>query len=106
MPKGPRRRTGNFAGRPLALRRELLAVLDRADKLTARELAASVYSGRVCLCRPQACSRSQLASTRKALCRLIDKGRVVVAGHHRRRQLFSLTGRDPFPPLDLGSLDG
>ncbi|MFZ5712964.1 MAG: hypothetical protein ACOY3N_09005 [Bradyrhizobium sp.] len=105
MPKGPRRRPGVFAGRPLALRRELLALLGRVEKLTVRELAAAAYSGRLRLSRPLPCSRAQINTTRKALRRLIAKRRVVVVGHHRRCQLFARADREPFPPLDLGSLD-
>ncbi len=106
MPKAPRRKSGEFARRPLALRRAVLAVLDRVDRLTVREIAGAVYGGRLCLYRPVPSSRSQINSTRKALHRLITKGRVVVVGHDRRCQLFARLDREPFPPLDLGPLDG
>jgi hypothetical protein len=105
MANGPRRRTG-FAGRPLALRRELLAVLGKADNLTATELAAFAFSGRVCRSRTPSCSPAQLASTRRALRRLLANGRVDVVGYCRRHRLFALTGRTAFPPLDVGVLDG
>ncbi|MGY3690829.1 hypothetical protein ACVIGA_000909 [Bradyrhizobium sp. USDA 3240] len=99
MSKRSRRQTG-YAGRPLALRRELLAILGRVDKLSVRELAAAAYSGRVCRSRPPSCSAAQITATRKAIRRLIDRGHVVAVGVYRRRQLFALAGRDD-PPLLL-----
>lgn len=105
MPPLRTRKTG-FAHRPLALRRELLAVLGRIDALTLRELASFTYSGRVYRSHLPSCSASQLSATRKAIRRLIERGHVVVAGHHRGRRLFALARRAASPPLELGSLDG
>ena len=105
MPPRAPRKTG-FAHRPLALRRELLAVLGRVDRATAAELASFAYAGRVNRSRPPSCSTARIGATRRALRRLIDRGHVIVVGVHRGRRLFALSRRAEFPPLELGPLDG
>ncbi|MGY3233359.1 hypothetical protein ACVMAJ_000249 [Bradyrhizobium sp. USDA 4448] len=95
-----------FSHRPLALRRRLLAVLDRIDSASLIELASHAYAGRINRLRPPSCSAAQLSATRKAICRLIDRGHVVAVGFHRRRRLYALADRPAFPPLELGSFDG
>ena len=107
MPRRPPRKTG-FAHRPLALRRELLAVLGRVDTASAIELACYAYSGRINRSHPPACSTVQIATVRKALRRMIENGNVIAVGHHRRRRVFSLARQTEFPPLVLAleTLDG
>lgn len=104
MANEPRRQRG-FAGRPLALRRELLAILERVDRLTATELASCAFRGRIMLAHPSVCSTAQLNSVRRALRRLIARGHVGVVGYRQRHRLFVLTSRRSFPPLELGALE-
>lgn len=104
MPKGSPLQSSRFSGRPRALRRELIALLDRVDHASVQELAGFAYSGRVCRLRPPSCSKSQVDYTRIALSALVAKGRVVIVGRHRRRRLYALADRPAFPPLELGPL--
>ncbi len=65
--------------------------------MDATELAKDVFAlGRRRHLSP---TRAQLASTYRAVRRLIVKGKVVLAGRCRRRRLFAL-------PADLERLDG
>lgn len=91
MPASYRRRTG-FANRPLALRRAVLAVLGQRDRLTAWELASCLYCHGRPMVRPgwRLPTGAQVVSTRRALRRLIAKGRVEVAHHKRRWRVFQL----------------
>lgn len=90
------------------LRSRIVAMLRVHDGLTAWEIAASAYGRRLIVRR--GCHRTaptaRLWATRRALRRLVEKGRVVVVGRYRRRKLFAIAGRPPFPPLDLGPPDG
>ena len=92
MPSPYRPRSG-FAGRPLALRRCLLEILRRRDRLTAFDLAAAAYSRRVVV-RPghrrYGVTDAQLVSDRRALRRLVAKGRVKVLYRYRHRKVFAL----------------
>lgn len=93
MPQAPERRTV-FAGRPLALRRRVLAVLERADRLTAAEIAGFAYQPAgwpICRDRPPPCSNSQVTTVRGVLRGLIKRGKVVVLHRDRqRRRVFGL----------------
>lgn len=94
MPQAPERRTV-FSGRPLALRRRVIEVLERADGLTADQIAGFAYqpAGRpIYRDRPPPCSTSQVTTVRAALRRLVAKGRVTVLRRDRhRRFVFGLT---------------
>jgi hypothetical protein len=86
-----RRRRG-FANRPLALRRAILGVLERRPMQTSAEIAGCVFAfGRI-LARPgwRRCTVSELNSTRRALRRLVARGRVVVLHRRRRRNIYTL----------------
>jgi hypothetical protein len=87
-----RRETG-FANRPFALRRRLLAILSRRNKLTAHDLAGIAYGGRRLIVRPghrRHVTSSQLVAVRRALRRLAAKGRVQVLYRRRRWKIFTL----------------
>jgi hypothetical protein len=89
-----RRRTG-FAGRPLALRRCIVEILKRRDRLTAFDLACAAY-GRRLVVRPgwqRYVPPSQLVSVRRALRRLVAKGRVKVLHRFRHRKVYALEDR-------------
>lgn len=94
MQQAPERRTA-FAGRPLALRRRLIEVLERADGLTADQIAGFAYqpAGRpIYRARPPPCSTSEVTTVRAALRRLVAKGRVTVLHRDRQRRcVFGLT---------------
>lgn len=83
-----------FAGRPLALRRRVLAVLERADRLTAAEIAGFAYQPvgwPICRDRPPPCSNSQVTTVRGVLRGLTKRGKVVVLHRDRhRRRVFGL----------------
>jgi hypothetical protein len=86
-----RPRTG-FAGRPLALRRCIVEILKRRDRLTAFDLACAAY-GRRLVVRPgwqRYVPPSQLVSVRRALRRLVAKGKVRVIHRFRHRKVFVL----------------
>jgi hypothetical protein len=87
-----RARTG-FANRPLALRRCLVEILRRRDRLTAADMAAIAYARRIVV-RPghrrHVVPNAQLVAVRRALRKLVDKGRVEVLYRYRRRKIFVL----------------
>jgi len=85
-----RRETG-FAKPNRMLRPRIIECLGRFDRLTAVELAGMVY-GRV-IVRPgyRSPTVSQIVATRRALRRLVRKGRVSPTGKRRRRLTFALT---------------
>jgi hypothetical protein len=86
-----RRRRG-FANRPRALRRSLLDILKRRDRLTAFDLAGIVY-GQTIIVRPGHFRRvtpAQLSATRRALRVLVRKGRIEVLYRYRRWKVFVL----------------
>lgn len=91
MPPSFRPRRG-FAGRPLALRRAILEVLERRPCQTSAEVAGCVFSFGRPMARPgwRRCSVSELTSTRRALRCLIAKGKVEVRHHRRRWRIFQL----------------
>jgi hypothetical protein len=86
-----RRRRG-FAHRPLALRRAILEVLERSPWQTSAEIAGCVFAFGRPMARPgwRRCSVSELSSTRRALRRLIAKGKVEVPHHRHRWRIFQL----------------
>jgi hypothetical protein len=82
-----------FANRPLALRRSLIEILSRRDRLTAHDLAGIAYGGRRLIVRPghrRQVTSSQLAATRRALRALATKGRIDVLHRRRRWKVFAL----------------
>ena len=82
-----------FASRPLALRRCLIEILARRDRLTAHDLAGIAYGGRRLIVRPGHCRQvtsAQLVATRRALRALAAKGRIEVLHRRRRRKVFML----------------
>ena len=87
----PNRRTG-FANRPLALRRCLLDILKRRDRLTAHDLAGIAYGRRIIVWpgHRRNITSSQLVATRRALRTLVAKGRVEVLYRRRRWMIFAL----------------
>jgi hypothetical protein len=86
-----RRRTG-FANRPLALRRAILEVLERRPWQTSAEIAGCAYAFGRPMCRPghRRCSIAELNSTRRALRRLVARGKVEVRHRRRRWKIFQL----------------
>lgn len=88
-----RRPTRGFAGRPLALRRAVLEVLERRPGQTSGEIAGCVYSYGRPMARPgwRRCTISELSSTRRALRRLVARGRVMVLHRQRRWKIYQLT---------------
>ena len=90
--KYPFRRRRGFANRPLALRRAVLEALQRRPWQTSAELAGCVYSHGRILVRPgwRRCTVSELTSTRRALRRLVAKGKVEVLHHRRRWRVFQV----------------
>lgn len=85
----------SFAGKPLALRRAVLAVLERADQLTVEQIAGWAYRPGRPLCRHRApvCTASQVESVRRALRALVAKGKVEELPRHRHRKLYRLARR-------------
>jgi hypothetical protein len=82
-----------FASRPLALRRCLIEILSRRDRLTAHDLAGIAYGGRRLIVRPghrREVTPSQLVAVRRALRRLVARGRVRVLLRRRRWKVFML----------------
>jgi hypothetical protein len=79
-------------------------MLREHDSLTAQEIASSAYGRRLIVRRGWhwTATEAQLWATRRALRRLVDKGRIVVVGVHRRRKIFAIVGRPPFPELSVG----
>jgi hypothetical protein len=91
------KRQSSFANRPLALRRCLLDILKRRDRLTAHDLAGIAYGRRI-IVRPghrRHVTAAQLVATRRALRALVAKGRVEVLYRYRHRKLFVLGKRKP-----------
>ncbi len=90
-------RSGGFARQPLALRRSIIEVLGRRDRLTALDLAAACYGvKRIVVCPARdSVSKAQLNSTRRALRALVAKGRVVALCRCRRWQIFILLKTSP-----------
>jgi hypothetical protein len=92
MPSMIRPETG-FSGKPKALRRAILEVLRRQGRLTAAEIAGAVYASRITV-RPGYVGRhattSQLVSVRRALRRMVAKGRVEVLYRRRHWKIFVL----------------
>lgn len=89
MTPNPRTR---FANRPRALRRCILELLGRRDRLTSHDLAAAAYGQRM-LIRPgwvQNITPSQLVAVRRAVRSLVAKGRVEELNRYRRWKVFSL----------------
>jgi hypothetical protein len=86
------RRKSGFAHKPLALRRAVLEVLERRPWQTSAEIAGCVYSHGRILARPgwRRCTVSELSATRRALRRLIAKGKVEVRHHRHRWRIFQL----------------
>lgn len=96
------RPTRGFKNRPKALRRAILHILDRRDRLTSSEIAGCAFSfGRIMI-RPghRIPTQSEESSTRRALRRLVASGKVVKAGRYRRsayqrhRDTFALATQD------------
>lgn len=81
-----------FAGRPLALRRRVLEVLDRRDRLTAEQIAGVSYRKQVRFDHDTRPSAAQLVAVRRALRRLAARGAVRAAGWHRRRKVWERAG--------------
>jgi hypothetical protein len=82
-----------FANRPLALRRCLIEILSRRDRLTAHDLAGIAYGGRRLIVRPghrRHVTSSQLVATRRALRALAAKGRIEILRRRRRWKVFML----------------
>jgi hypothetical protein len=91
MKQGSYRKSG-FANRPFALRRRVLEVLGTGHRFSADEIAMFAFRSRrpiVAGVRPS-CSISELVSTRRALRRLVAKGRVAQDGRRRRRKVYRL----------------
>jgi hypothetical protein len=89
-----RGRTG-FANRSFALRRCLVEILKRRDRMTAAELAG-IADGRRLICPAPDIIGAQLHSwsRRGALRRLVAKGKVKMIGRYRRRKVFELEERE------------
>jgi hypothetical protein len=88
----PFRRRIGFAGQPLALRRCLVEILTRRDRLSAHDLAGVAYARRLVV-RPghrRHVTDAQLVATRRALRRLVAKGKVRVLYRYRHRKIFEL----------------
>ena len=77
--------------RPLALRRCIIEILSRRDRLTAADLAGAAYSHRI-MVRPgwRRPTTSELVSVRRALRRLVARGRVRVLHRYRCWKVFGL----------------
>jgi hypothetical protein len=89
-----RPRTG-FAGRPRGLRRCILEALGRRDLLTAHDLAGIVYARRFVV-RPahrRHVTSSQLVATRRALRRLVSKGKIQVLHRGNAGRYSRCSGR-------------
>lgn len=84
----PSKRQSGFSGKPLALRRRILEVLERAHRLTAFEIASSAFAERIVLGGRARCSTAQLVSVRRALRRLADRGHVVSHCRQRRWKMW------------------
>ena len=89
-----RGRTG-FANRSFALRRCLVEILKRRDRLTVAELAGNRLRQAAHLSAPDI-TGAQLHSwsRRGALRRLVAKGKVKMIGRYRRRKVFELEERE------------
>jgi hypothetical protein len=82
-----------FAYRPFALRRCIIEILRRRDRLTAHDMAGIAYGGRRLIVRPghrRHVTSAQLVATRRALRALAAKGRIETRGRYRRRKSFGL----------------
>ena len=82
-----------FANRPLALRRRIVEILSRRDRLSARDIAGCAYGGRRLIVRPghrKNVTVAQLVATRRALRALAAKGRIAVLHRRRRWKMFML----------------
>ena len=82
-----------FAYRPFALRRCIIEILRRRDRLTAHDMAGIAYGGRRLIVRPghrRHVTSSQLVATRRALRALAAKGRIEVLYRRRRWKTFTL----------------
>jgi hypothetical protein len=80
------------------LRRTLLTILERRSRLSSAELAKIAYGGARIVVRPGHgvnVTVSQVTSVRRALRRLVARGRVASEGRCRRWKLFSLTEARP-----------
>jgi hypothetical protein len=86
-----RHETG-FARPNCMLRPRIIQCLARFDRLTAVELAGMVY-GRKIILRPgyRIATLAQIVATRRALRRLVRKGRVAPLGKRCRRITYALT---------------
>ncbi|WP_316205302.1 hypothetical protein [Bradyrhizobium sp. SZCCHNS3004] len=84
----PSTRQTGFSGKPLALRRRIIEVLERAHRLTAFEIASSAYAERIVLDGRARCSTAQLVAVRRALRRLADRGHVVSHCRQRRWKMW------------------
>jgi hypothetical protein len=98
---GPRHRN-KFPYRPKGLRRAVLVVLERRDRLNASELAGCVYAHGRPMARPghRTPTAAQVVSVRRALRHLVASGQVVKSGRYRRsayqrhRDTFSLATQE------------
>ena len=74
------------------LRPRILEALGNRGQLNAAELAGMVYgSRRTMRSRPWvACTTARLVATRRALRRLVQKGKVVTTGRYRGRKRYCL----------------
>jgi hypothetical protein len=98
---GPRHRN-KFPFRPKGLRRAVLLVLERSDRLNASEIAGCAYSFRGPLVRPgwRIPSESEVRSVRRALRHLLATGKIEMTGryrrgtHQRHRDTFSLAKQE------------
>ena len=95
-----------FAARPnRGLRSRIVAMLAEQDGLTAWEIAAIAYQRRLVMRRGwyRTATEVQLVATRRALRRLVRKGRVVVTGRYRRRKVYALRRVDQLETNEMRS---
>jgi hypothetical protein len=107
MVSGNSRRLGSAACPNRGLRAKIVTVLAKHDGLTAWEIAANVYQRRLIVRRSwyRTATEAQLGATRRALRRLVKKGRVIVIGRDRRKKVYALPNRIRSLPISLGEFD-
>lgn len=96
------RHRNKFPYRPKGLRRAILVVLERRDRLNAPEIAGCAYAYGRPLVRPgwRIPTEAEIVSVRRALRHLLATGKVVKSGRYRRgkyqrhRDVFSLATKE------------
>lgn len=105
--RGPPPHLGSVSRANRRLQSRIVAMLSDHDCLTAMEIAASAYGPRVIVRRGwhRRASPARLSAVRRVLRRLVRKGRVMIVGVQRRRNIFAIFDSAPFPELELGRSD-